>query len=58
MCENFISLRAEADVSAKVITQIPADATFILLEWCDPFAFVDYNGLYGYVLINYIAPNE
>ena len=58
VCENFISLRAEADVSAKVITQIPADATFILLEWCDPFAFVDYNGLYGYVLINYIAPNE
>lgn len=56
VCENFISLRAAADVSSEVITQIPAGGTFILLEWCDPFAFVDYNGLYGYVVINYIEP--
>lgn len=56
VCQNFINLRAEADFSAEVITQIPAGGTFILLEWCEPFALVDYNGIFGYVAVNYIEP--
>jgi len=56
VCENYISLRSEPDASAEVITQIPDGGTFILLEWSGSFALVDYNGLYGYVAVNYIEP--
>lgn len=55
-CQNFISLRAEADVRAEVITQIPAGGRFLVLEWSGDFALVDYDGLRGYVLIDYIQP--
>lgn len=56
VCENYISLRTEADFSAEVITHIPAGGTFILLEWCELFALVDYNGTFGYVAVDYIEP--
>lgn len=55
-CQNYISLRATADMDAEVITQIPAGGKFLLLEWYENFALVDYNGLLGYVLIQYIEP--
>ena len=56
VCENFINLRTEPDVSAQVITQIPAGETFLLLQWCENFALVDYNGTFGYVAVSYIDP--
>lgn len=56
VCDNFISLRAEADPGAEVITQISAGEEFQLLEWNGDFALVDYKGLRGYVLVRYIQP--
>ena len=55
-CREFISLRENPDVNAAVITQIPAGGKFQLLESADLFGFVDYQGIYGYVLLEYIAP--
>jgi len=55
-CEEFISLREQPDVYAAVITQIPAGEEFQLLETRGDFGLVDYQGLYGYVVLEYIAP--
>lgn len=57
-CENFINLREQADLNAAVITQIPAGDRFQLLEVDGKFGFVDYQGTYGYVVLEYIEPVE
>lgn len=53
-CNEFISLRTDPDTSAAVIVRIPASDQFQVLAICDEFSFVEYNGLLGYVLNNYI----
>lgn len=55
-CQHFISLRTQADRTAEVITQIAAGEVFLVLEWEEDFALVDYHGLIGYVMSSYIKP--
>lgn len=55
-CREFISLRRETDVSADVITRIPANGIFRVMALDGEFALVDYEGRCGYVLVRYIQP--
>jgi len=55
-CQEFISLRIKPDVKAERIAQIPVDETVLLLGYDEGFALVDYQGMRGYVLLDYIAP--
>lgn len=55
-CREYISLRKSPDVSAEVITKIPAGDTVILLGYTEGFALVDYQGRRGYALLEYLAP--
>ena len=55
-CNEFISLRVKPTTSANVITSIPAYDEFQVLAVHGDFSLVDYNGLLGYVLNEYIDP--
>lgn len=55
-CNEYITLRETPNTSATAITTIPKGEYFVILEWCDPFAFVDYHGQAGYVHTDYIMP--
>lgn len=55
-CKEYITLRETPNTSATAITTIPKGEYFVILEWCDPFAFVDYHGQTGYVHTDYIMP--
>lgn len=55
-CKEYINIRSQANVSAESLGTIPAKDTFTLLGWSGDFAFVDYNGLRGYVNGDYILP--
>ena len=55
-CEEYINLREQADITAAVITQIPVGEKFQLLEAHGKFALVDYQGIIGYVVLEYIEP--
>lgn len=52
-CEEFISLRSDADISASVLTTIPVGGSFTLLGYTDEFSYVEYLGIRGYVLTSY-----
>ena len=53
-CNEYISLREKPNTSANVITTINANAQFKLLGFVDEFfAWVEYEGQRGYVLIAY-----
>ncbi len=56
-CAEYINLRKEPRSDAESIVQIPAKDTFGLLAWSGDFAYVEYEGLRGYVLQAYISPN-
>lgn len=53
-CNEYINLRETP--GGKIIAQIPKGDTLELLGWVDQFARVNYNGLKGYVMSNYIMP--
>lgn len=55
-CNEFITLRQEPSTSSVAVTTIPKGDSFVILEWHEDFAYVDYQGKYGYVLIEYIMP--
>ncbi|MGM9550333.1 MAG: M15 family metallopeptidase [Faecousia sp.] len=55
-CNEFISLRAQPDTAAEVITRIPRDGEFTVLALCGKFALAEYQGLRGYVHRDYIQP--
>lgn len=57
-CNEYISLRQRPDTSAPVITTIPAGKTFEVLAWYREFAMVNYRGVWGYVLQDYIRPAQ
>lgn len=57
-CKEYINVRTGPDASTKSIGTIPANATFTLLAWDGKFAYVDYNGLRGYVNGDYILPQK
>ena len=56
-CNDFISLRPEARFS-EALAYIPDGATFTLLQWQERYARISYQGQEGYVLSNYIRPQE
>lgn len=56
-CNQYINLRIAPDVTSEAIDQIPKNYTFTLLGWYDEqFAYVDFNGVRGYVNADYIRP--
>lgn len=56
-CNQYINLRIAPDVTSEAIDQIPKNYTFTLLGWYDEhFAYVEYNGVRGYVNADYIRP--
>lgn len=57
-CNEFITLRTAPDTSADAITRIPKNGEFQMLARSGDFAYVDYEGLQGYVLLSYTQPVE
>lgn len=57
-CNEYINIRADASVSAASIGTVPANDTFTLLGWEGVFAYIDYNGLRGYVNGDYILKSN
>lgn len=55
-CNQFINLRINPDATSASIAQIKANERFILLGWSDRFAYVEYEGIRGYVNGDYIKP--
>lgn len=55
-CKEYISLRAEPNIEASVLTRIPAEEEMTLLGWDGDFAFVNFQGKQGYVMGSYIKP--
>lgn len=56
-CNQYINLRVAPDVTSEAIDQIPKNYTFTLLGWYNEyFAYVEYNGIRGYVNADYIRP--
>ena len=53
-CNEFISLREAPSAQAAVLEQIPEGDRFLMLALDEEYAFVNYNGRYGYVLQSYI----
>lgn len=54
-CNEFISLRTEPDTSADVITRILVNEKFQVMAFYGKFALVDYEGVRGFVLRQYIG---
>lgn len=54
VCNEYINLRSEPDVNSEAIDQIPANARFTLLGWSGRFAYVEFEGVRGYVNADYI----
>ena len=55
-CNEYISLRSTP--GGEVITKIPKGATMELQSWDGKYAEVSYRGQEGYVLTNYIMPED
>lgn len=55
-CNEYISLRSTP--GGEVIAQIPKGATMELQSWDGKYAEVSYGGMNGYVLTNYIMPED
>ena len=53
-CSAYISLRVKPDTAAQTITRIPKDAQFTVVATSGGFAAVEYQGLFGYVMRDYI----
>lgn len=54
VCNEYINIRSAADVNAESIGKVPANARFTLLGWSGRFAFIEFQGLRGYVNADYI----
>ena len=57
-CDEWISLRKTASVSADRLCTVPKDDSLELLGFNGKFARVKYHGQEGYVLSNYIVPGN
>jgi uncharacterized protein YgiM (DUF1202 family) len=57
-CNQYINLRTNPDVTSNAIAQINANEQFMLLGWSDRFAYIEYEGVRGYVNADYIKPVE
>lgn len=54
-CNEYINVREAPNVSAKSINTIEDNVQFTVLGWVDGFAFIEYEGMRGYVNANYIS---
>ncbi|MBE6922352.1 MAG: hypothetical protein E7465_04115 [Ruminococcaceae bacterium] len=54
-CNEYINVRETPSVSAKSINTIEDNVQFTVLGWVDGFAFIEYEGMRGYVNANYIS---
>ena len=55
-CNEYISLRTKPNTTAEVITKILVGEQFQVVAQHGNFALVEYNGLCGFVLSEYIKP--
>lgn len=58
VCNEYINIRKGPSASTDSIGTIPANAEFTLLGWDGSFAYIEYNGIRGYVNGNYMKPVE
>ncbi|MBQ8137000.1 MAG: SH3 domain-containing protein [Clostridia bacterium] len=60
-CQEWVSLRASPDTSAKRLKRVPLDSIVTDAEWsddCGDFLYCCYDGVYGYILSKYLEPWE
>jgi hypothetical protein len=57
-CNEYINLRVSPNVSAAVLTTIPNHNQFTVLGWTNGFAYIDYQGIRGYVNADYMSRVE
>jgi D-alanyl-D-alanine dipeptidase len=57
-CNEYINVRVSPKVSAEVITTIPDNNQFTVMGFVDGFAFIDYQGIRGYVNADYMSRVE
>lgn len=57
-CNEYINLRVSPNVSAAVLTTIPNHNQFTVLGWTSGFAYIDYQGIRGYVNADYMSRVE
>ena len=57
-CNEYISLRTKPSTGAEVIMKILAGEQVTEVAKTGDFALVEYQGLMGYVLLNYLKPNN
>jgi hypothetical protein len=57
-CNEYINVRVSPEVSAEVITTIPDNNQFTVMGFVDGFAFIDYQGIRGYVNADYMSRVE
>lgn len=57
-CNEYINIRKGPSASTDSVGTVPANERFTLLGWDGSFAYIDYNGVRGYVNSNYIDPVE
>lgn len=57
-CSNYITFRKTPYVNGKEIGKIRAGETVVLMGWYEKFALVEYDGVQGYVLSEYLAPES
>lgn len=55
-CEEYLSIHMEPDVSAQIITMIPAESELMVLALHGDYAYAEYQGVQGYVLKSHIQP--
>lgn len=53
VCEEYITLRAQADTASEALARIPKNGIFTVLARQDAFLLVSCDGLRGYVLESY-----
>ena len=57
-CNEYINLRVSPNVTAAVLTTIPDNIQFTVLGWTNGFAYIDYQGIRGYVNADYMSRVE
>ncbi len=57
-CNSYLSLRKNPSQDSQELTRVPADASVILLGWCEKFAYVEYSGVLGFVSSQYLKPDS
>lgn len=57
-CEEYLTLRSEASLSAESLGRVPAGAKLSVLGYSGLFAQVRYEGQEGYVLSGYLTSQE